>query len=100
MRLVDQTRQQADQAVTAMVNQLTGLQAEAAWFATERLRATAITETLLYWSGLSRTVPSHPAQEAWERAWSAQRRQPTEELHATRAEWLAAWEAWARARPS
>jgi hypothetical protein len=116
MRLADQSRQQANQAVTAMVNQLVGLQEEAAWFAEERLRGAAITETLLYWSGQSEAVWSRAAQQAWQQVWQLQRHQPpgglladeqqppaehadrlrrwVEQQHAARAVWLAAWEAW------
>jgi hypothetical protein len=120
MRLADQAHKQAGEAVTAMVNQLVGLQEEASWFAEERLRGAAITQTLVYWSGLRETVPSRAAQQAWQRVWQLQRRQlaaglladheqPSaehadrrrgwvEEVHATRAVWRAAWAAWARSQ--
>ncbi len=55
-----------------MVNQLTGLQEETSWFADERLREAAVTETLLFWTGLREAVPSRAAQQAW-----AQRRRIT-----------------------
>ncbi|HZD03221.1 MAG TPA: hypothetical protein VFA46_24410 [Actinomycetes bacterium] len=123
MRLADQPREQADQAVTAMVNQLAGLQEEAAWFGQQRLREAAIGETLLYWTGLRLAVPSQAAQEAWRRAWAAQQRHPAggrvglaeerlaaehgepeglrgwfEVLRDERGEWLAAWAVWARSQ--
>ncbi|HEX4091582.1 MAG TPA: hypothetical protein VHZ33_22950 [Trebonia sp.] len=60
----------ADYAVTSVVNQLGFLLGNAPWFSADRrLRAAAIDETLRH-AMLADTVPSEPAQAAWERHWS------------------------------
>jgi hypothetical protein len=98
-----------------MVNQLTGLQEHASWFAAdERLREAAITETIAYWTGADRSVPSRPAQEAWQQRWNGRYGWPSPEvlsadpsmrrdwfdrLRASQEAWLAAWAAWVRDRP-
>ena len=119
MRLADQTRAVADESITAMVNQLTALQEEAPWFADERPRAAAITETLLFWTGLREAVPSRAAQQAWQREWAqlsahpgdlfAAAERPSPERDATlrrrfadlpsnHKAWLEAWAGWARSQ--
>jgi hypothetical protein len=113
-RMTDQSGESANEAVTAMVNQLTCLQENAIWFADDRLRESAIAETLIYWTELRAGVPSRPAQQAWERSWQAQRRMGREaaitppagragamrdrmtEVFDLRRAWLDAWAEWAR----
>jgi hypothetical protein len=114
MRMADQAHQEANAAVTAMVNQLSQLQEESDWFATdERLRRDAVAETLMYWTGLREAVPSRRAQESWKRMWDHRQRLATGEDLADpawitevrahhdqvvndRGEWLDIWNAWAR----
>jgi hypothetical protein len=73
MHLADQSRQDANEAVTMLVNQLTQLYEKAAWFADDRLRAAAITESLMYWTEMRKEMPSRPAQEIWRRVWQARK---------------------------
>jgi hypothetical protein len=113
--LTGASRDEANETVTTMVNQLTGLQEHASWFAAdERLREAAITETIAYWTGADRSVPSRPAQEAWQQRWNGRYGWPSPEvlsadpsmrrdwfdrLRASQEAWLAAWAAWVRDRP-
>lgn len=90
MHLSEQSRETADEAVAALVNQLTGLQEKATWFADPQLREAALNESMIYWTGLSERVPSLAAQQAWRRVWIDHR-------HERRA-WLDAWSDWARRR--
>jgi hypothetical protein len=99
---------EADEVVTLVVNHVTHLQEQVAWFAAEpRLRAAAIDETLRY-AVLGEDVRSKPAQEAWARYWvrrtSLRSHEPGESLRAELAAaqplisgWLGAWSAWAGA---
>lgn len=114
VELTGGSRDAADETVTMMANQLTSLQEHASWFAAdERLRAAAITETIAYWTGTDRSVPSRPAQEAWQRRWNgrygwpspevlsadpAMRRAWFDRLRDRQEAWLAAWAAWVRDR--
>lgn len=109
--LTGQSRDEANDVVTTMVNQLTGLREHAPWFTADpRLREAAITETIAYWTGADRSVPSRPAQEAWQRHWEGRRGWPPEvltaedpatrrtwfeRLRAGQESWLSAWAAWA-----
>ena len=96
-----------------MVNQLSQFQEESDWFATdERLRRDAVTETLMYWTGLrEEAVPSRRAQESWKRiwdhrqrlsrgedladpAWVAEVRAHHDRVVNDRDEWLDIWSAW------
>jgi hypothetical protein len=103
---------QADQVVTLVVNHLTHLQDEAAWFTAQpRLREAAINETLRH-NVLGDDVPSQPAQQAWAAYWTHRTthapRDPGDALRALQAEraigqplssaWLQAWSDWAQAR--
>ncbi|KAB2348326.1 hypothetical protein [Actinomadura rudentiformis] len=116
MRLSDQSREEANAAVTALVNQLTQLQEKAVWFADERLREAAVTETLLYWSGLTERVRSRPAQRSWHHAWAVRTTGLARQLGGTEASpeelrrrhrdirsaesaWLDAWTTWATTFP-
>ncbi|GAB3872502.1 hypothetical protein GCM10029964_011010 [Kibdelosporangium lantanae] len=114
MHLADQSRQDANEAVTILVNQLGRLQEKAGWFADRRLRDAAVTETLLYWTGMRTELLSRPAQEAWRGVWASQRtwapdpfahqertsddslRRWHAELMTGQDEWLRAWSEWVR----
>lgn len=68
MRLAEQSRKQADDAVGALVNQLVRLQQDASWFTRDApLRAAAIAESLIYWTELRKAVPSRAAHASWQR---------------------------------
>jgi hypothetical protein len=69
MHLADQSRQDANEAVTMLVNQMTQLAERAPWFRDEWLRAAAVTESLLYWTNLRKEMPSRSAQEIWRQVW-------------------------------
>ena len=98
----------ADEVVTLVVNHLTHLQEQAAWFTAEpRLREAAVDETLRH-AVLGQDVPSKPAQRAWARYWTHHTCLGTQEPGASlRAElvagqqlisaWLEAWSAWTEA---
>jgi hypothetical protein len=118
MRLTGEGRTAANDAVTTLVNQLTGLAEHAAWFDRDDLREAAVGETIAYWTGADPAVPSRDAQRAWVRHWTgrhrpgagppglgdpdgvdpAARRAWFEQLQATQDAWLDAWAAWVRAR--
>jgi hypothetical protein len=115
MHLADQSRQDANEVVTILVNQLGRLQEKAPWFGNKRLRDAAVTETLLYWTGMRLELLSRPAQEIWRTVWASQRgwmpdpfahqertsrehddslRRWHAELMTGQAEWLRAWSEW------
>jgi hypothetical protein len=119
MHLADQSRQDANDIVTIVVNQLGRLQEKAGWFANRRLRDAAVTETLMYWTGMRTEMPSKPAQEAWRAVWASQRswlpdpfahqertsrehddslRRWHAELVTGQDEWLRAWSEWVRVK--
>lgn len=102
MALTDQARPVAHEAVRCMVEHLTGLHADAAWFrADNRLREQAIAETLLYGTGLTGGVPSLPAQLAWKRGHAVGApgsSAEAETLAAASRQWARAWAAWADAQ--
>jgi hypothetical protein len=99
----------ADEIVTLVVNHVTHLQQEAAWFTEETaLRDAAIDETLRH-AVLGEDVRSKPAQQAWARYWTHRTSLGAHEPDAAlRAEmragqpliiaWLQAWSAWTAAR--
>lgn len=107
MRLAGQERDEADEAVTALVNQMVMLVENADWFAETGLRRTAVEESIRF-AVFDSDVPSRAAQEAWSRAWPAQAAppmppasQPTEpilgrilEIERGRTECLHLWRAW------
>jgi hypothetical protein len=94
----------ADEIVTLVVNHLTSLQEQAAWFTAEpRLREAAIDETVRH-AVLRDDVLSQPAQLAWARYWalhsSLPGQEPGDALRAHRqtggpliTTWLQAWDA-------
>jgi len=107
-RISGVSSRQADEVVTRVVNHLTHLQEQAAWFTAEpRLRAAAVDETLRH-AVLGEDVPSNPAQRAWARYWehhaSLRAHDPGESLRAELAAgqplisaWLQAWSTWTEA---
>ena len=97
----------ADDAVTVAVNQLGFLQEKAPWFtANLGLRAAALDETARH-AMLGDTVPSEPAQDAWDRYWSehlawmrldpqaAERLAQGRNRETLADYWLRAWARWA-----
>jgi len=93
--------------VTAVINHVGHLDERAAWFGTDpRLREAAIDETLRR-ALLEESVPSEPAQDAWDRYWSEHlawlRVDPQEAERLAHARdrdtladyWLRAWARWA-----
>jgi hypothetical protein len=105
-RLAGSTAHSADEAVTAVINHLGHLDERATWFTADlRLRETAIDQTLRR-ALLGDSVPSEPAQQAWDRYWSehlawlrvdpdaAERLALTRPREAFAEDWLLAWAAW------
>ncbi len=107
MTLGADTRSQAEDAVSSLVNHLAQLAEEADWFAYPALRQTAIDETIHY-IVFDADVASRPAQQAWQRTWAARRRLPPRggaamrdlftSMEHDRFEWLDAWRRWAGAQ--
>ncbi|WP_410809225.1 hypothetical protein [Micromonospora sp. 067-2] len=98
VELTDQVEPEAARAVSDIVAQLTTLSGEASWFDDDlRLRRRAITETLLYGTGLGEGVPSQPAHQAWRERQQLlpQRDVPVHAREAVDRRWRDAWTAWA-----
>jgi hypothetical protein len=106
-RLAGGSGRTADEAVTAVINHVGHLDERAAWFGTEaRLREAAIDETLRR-ALLADSVPSEPAQDAWDRYWSehlawlrvdpqaADRLAQARNRDTLADYWLRAWAGWA-----
>jgi hypothetical protein len=106
-RLAGDSAGAADDAVTAVISHVVHLDERAAWFSADaRLREAAIDETLRR-ALLGHSVPSEPAQDAWDRYWSehltwlrldqptAERLAPTRARGALAEGWLLAWAGWA-----
>ncbi|WP_148089573.1 hypothetical protein [Kitasatospora cineracea] len=90
MRLASETREEADEAVTSMVNHLSRLAHHADWVSGTAEGAAAVEEVVRY-TAFASEVPSLPAQRAWERLWAG----GTPELPSgTEDAWLTAWEQW------
>ncbi len=106
MRLGSESRQEADQAVTMMVNHLTRLAELTDWAVGTPVGQAAVEEVVRY-TAFASQVPSLPAQLAWARLWSGTCGGPPAGLDwedeqerqslAERA-WLTAWEQWRRER--
>jgi hypothetical protein len=97
--LSGQSAEAADAAITDMLSQFTSLLSDAAWFRDDpALRHRAISETLLYVTGLAPNVPSRPAQQAWRSRQDARRppaAQPDfDAMVQAEALWLYAWHTW------
>jgi hypothetical protein len=106
-RLAGGNARAAEDVVTSVINHLVRLGDRAAWFGTDaRLREAAIDETLRR-ALLADSVPSEPAQQAWDLYWSEHLTwlrvdpQAAERLAQARAretladDWLRAWADWA-----
>ncbi|GLW69444.1 hypothetical protein Kpho02_17430 [Kitasatospora phosalacinea] len=90
MRLASETREEADEAVTSMVNHLSRLAHHADWVSGTIEGAAAVEEVVRY-TAFASEVPSLPAQRAWERLWAG----GTPDLPSgTEEAWLTAWEQW------
>jgi hypothetical protein len=96
MALAGQQREQAEDAVHSLVNQLCQLAESASWFSNSDLADKAVAETLDQ-VALGRDVPSAGAQQAWSRYWSLHGQRPPafETLSSAKESWLAAWQHWA-----
>jgi hypothetical protein len=106
-RLAGGSGRAADDAVTAVINHVGHLDERAAWFGTDsRLREAALDETLRR-ALLGDSVPSEPAQDAWDRYWSehlawlrldpqaAERLAQGRNRETLADYWLRAWARWA-----
>ncbi|MFD8595790.1 hypothetical protein ACFV1L_12360 [Kitasatospora sp. NPDC059646] len=90
MRLASETEDEADGAVTSMVNHLSRLAHHVDWLIGTAEGCAAIEEVVRY-TVFASEVPSLPAQRAWERLWAG----GTPELPSgTEDAWLTAWEQW------
>ncbi|MFC9330550.1 hypothetical protein [Kitasatospora sp. NPDC057015] len=102
MRLASETREEASEAVAAMVNQLTRLVRNTDWAAGTPDGRDAVEEVIRY-TVFASEVPSLPAQRAWEQVWATgsgrfgddgpaagdgSARRLAEQV------WLSAWEQW------
>jgi hypothetical protein len=98
--LTDEPEPAATESVRSVVDQLSNLHRNAAWFREDRaLRERAIAETLLSGTGMGATVPSRPAQLAWQHLRASTDERP--DVHvAAHDNWLAAWTTWTTTRPS
>ncbi|WP_035867079.1 hypothetical protein [Kitasatospora cheerisanensis] len=90
MRLASESEDEADGAVTSMVNHLSRLAHHVDWLTGTTEGCAAIEEVVRY-TVFASEVPSLPAQRAWERLWAG----GTPELPSgTEDAWLTAWEQW------
>ncbi|BCY13605.1 hypothetical protein [Actinoplanes sp. L3-i22] len=98
--LSGQSEEAAEEAVQSLLTQLTSLQSGASWFREDdRLRERAISETLLFATGLSVEVPSRAAQEAWREREGTRQAAPrpmAEAVMRAGEHWLALWSEWAQ----
>ncbi|MEV4612033.1 hypothetical protein AB0K43_05445 [Kitasatospora sp. NPDC049258] len=90
MRLASESRDEAGEAVGAMVNQLTRLAQNTDWLVGTAEGRAAVEEVIRY-TVFASEVASLPAQRAWDRLWSGG---PAEGSAGTEEAWLAAWEQW------
>lgn len=96
MRLATETREEADAALTSMVNQLTRLARSTDWLAGTPEGEAAVVESARY-TVFASAVASLPAQQAWERLWAGG--MPALQSGTDEA-WLSAWEQWRIERSS
>ncbi|MER5636669.1 hypothetical protein ABT095_06930 [Kitasatospora sp. NPDC002227] len=91
MRLASETREEAGESLTAMVNHLRMLAQSTEWGA-EGPEAHAAVEEVIRYTAFASQVPSLPAQRAWDRYWAGGAPRGTASpLHDA---WLTAWEQW------
>ncbi|MFB9365587.1 hypothetical protein [Kitasatospora albolonga] len=93
MRLASETREEAGEAVTAMVNHLTRLAQNTDWAVGTPEGAAAVEEVVRY-TVFASEVPSLPAQRAWERLWLGGAPRAQGAVPASEEAWLTAWEQW------
>ncbi|MFB7668800.1 hypothetical protein ACFC1R_33585 [Kitasatospora sp. NPDC056138] len=89
MRLASESRDEAGESITTMVNHLTRLAQQADW-AVGTPEGRAAVEEVVRYTAFASEVPSLPAQRAWTRMWSGGTRNATGAEEA----WLTAWEQW------
>jgi hypothetical protein len=99
MRLAGEDRAEANEAVTALVNQMVRLAENAAWFpGTEDGRA-AVEESIRY-TIFESEVPSVAAQRAWRSDWASGLTTAGEQLERAQqrermmSDWLSEWQSW------
>ncbi|MFC6595416.1 hypothetical protein [Kitasatospora paranensis] len=90
MRLASESREEATDAISTMVNHLTRLAQNTDWLVGTPEGAAAVEEVVRY-TAFASEVPSLPAQRAWERLWSGG---APELPSGTEEAWLTAWEQW------
>ncbi|MER5865409.1 hypothetical protein [Kitasatospora sp. NPDC002040] len=93
MRLASETRDEAGDAVTAMVNHLTRLAQNTEW-AIGTPEGQAAVEEVIRYTAFASEVPSLPAQRAWERLWLGGAPRTPGSAPVTEEAWLTAWEQW------
>ncbi|WP_441249783.1 hypothetical protein [Kitasatospora sp. McL0602] len=91
MRLASETREEAGESLTAMVNHLTRLAQNTDW-AVDGPEGRAAVEEVIRYTAFASQVPSLPAQRAWERYWAGGA--PRGAASAQHEAWLTAWEQW------
>jgi len=90
MKLASETREEAGESVTTMVNHLTRLAQNTDW-AVGTPEGKAALEEVIRYTVFASEVPSLPAQRAWERLWSGG---TPRSVAGTEEAWLTAWEQW------
>ena len=101
MHLAGQTRNEADDAVTLLVNQLLRLATTVTWWADHG--QAAITESIRF-TAFDSAVPSRPAQLVWLEIFTSSHprrpasRQPAMPSLNPEAAWAEAWQAWQNKR--
>ncbi|MFF1873368.1 hypothetical protein [Streptomyces sp. CB03911] len=99
MRLASETREEAAEAVAAMVNHLTRLARNTDWAVGTPDGRDAVEEVVRY-TVFASEVPSLPAQRAWEQLWNGGPDRTAEDGPGGAARrlaeqvWLSAWEQW------
>ncbi len=100
MKLASETREEAGEAVTSMVNHLNRLAQNTDWVVGTPDGRDAVEEVIRY-TVFASEVSSLPAQRAWEQLWTGRSAGATDEERSTGAArrlgeqvWLSAWEQW------
>lgn len=101
MHFAGQSRAEATEAITSMVNQAMSLNESAPWFADPRLRDRALEELIRY-TVFDSDVLSRPAQQAWQRVWMLRSPHALPERSGglpvrgldRHGQWLAEWQRW------
>lgn len=94
--LTDADEPQARLAVARAIDQMMRLVHECEWFVQQpQLRFQAVSETLLFTTGLGLSVPSAQAQRAWVRLHGLPPEVSSEVLWDAQTSWRTAWNEWA-----